>query len=418
MIRPDIHAIPSASHSVITKVEFYEMVNSAYRSLYDFAVLRNHPLSDYLLRDQQIDLKERGWKVHTLLLKLIDDLQPHNALPLSKEWRRHKLLVLRYVEAMQPNLVAEQLAVSRRQFYREYNLAMDALVDLLWMQVGFAESVKTGAPDHDAEAMQRELARISQYDTSADFAEVLEGILALLEKILQDKQIEIALNIPESMPRLSIGQNLLRQILLAILGVYAEHHEGCVLQIESAAQDQSAQIRFQVEPSVMPMSLAQSALETVYEIVQFAQGQIQALAEGEYFAGLVLDLPTEGQYTILVADDNEDTLALYQRFLSQKPYRVVTTSDAEAVITLALTIQPDFIVLDLMMPKRDGWDLLQALSNQPETKTIPVMICSVLKQKQLALSLGAAGFLAKPFTEQTLLTALTHLKQHEPSHYG
>jgi CheY-like chemotaxis protein len=74
-------------------------------------------------------------------------------------------------------------------------------------------------------------------------------------------------------------------------------------------------------------------------------------------------------------------------------------------------LRPDIIVLDLMMPEQDGWDLLQLLSNQPDTAHIPIMICSVLKQKQLALSLGAAAFLEKPFTEQALLEMLEKLRE-------
>jgi CheY-like chemotaxis protein len=64
-----------------------------------------------------------------------------------------------------------------------------------------------------------------------------------------------------------------------------------------------------------------------------------------------------------------------------------------------------------MIPDRDGWDLLQVLLNQPDTQHIPIIICSVLKQKELALSLGATAFLEKPISEQSLLSVLTALEE-------
>ena len=62
------------------------------------------------------------------------------------------------------------------------------------------------------------------------------------------------------------------------------------------------------------------------------------------------------------------------------------------------------------MPRQDGWDVLQVLLNQPETRHIPILVCSVLRQKELALSMGATAFLEKPVTEQVLLAALAALE--------
>ncbi len=68
------------------------------------------------------------------------------------------------------------------------------------------------------------------------------------------------------------------------------------------------------------------------------------------------------------------------------------------------------IILDLMMPDQDGWDLMQIFLNQASTQAIPIIVCSVLKQKELALSLGATAFMEKPVAEQELLSVLASLK--------
>jgi adenylate cyclase len=67
----------------------------------------------------------------------------------------------------------------------------------------------------------------------------------------------------------------------------------------------------------------------------------------------------------------------------------------------------------VMMPERDGWDLLQALRHNPATYDIPVIICSVLRQHELALALGAAAYLSKPISEHSLLQALAELHEQE-----
>ena len=122
-------------------------------------------------------------------------------------------------------------------------------------------------------------------------------------------------------------------------------------------------------------------------------------------------LPTNAHRTVLVVDDNEDVLELFQRYLSPHQYRVVTAQTAEKALGLAVRLRPDTITLDLMMPEQDGWDLLQALLNRADTCHIPIIVCSVLKQKELALSLGATAFLKKPVTEQELLSTLRALEE-------
>ena len=64
------------------------------------------------------------------------------------------------------------------------------------------------------------------------------------------------------------------------------------------------------------------------------------------------------------------------------------------------------MVLDVMMPKTDGWELLQSLRSHPQTSTIPLVMCSVLREQPLALSLGATDYLIKPVSQPQLLEVL------------
>ena len=85
---------------------------------------------------------------------------------------------------------------------------------------------------------------------------------------------------------------------------------------------------------------------------------------------------------------------------------VQTARDAEQAFAQLRRGAPAAIFLDIMMPDQDGWDVLQRLLNHPEARLIPVIICSVLQQRDLALSLGATAFVQKPFSPESLLAVL------------
>ena len=68
--------------------------------------------------------------------------------------------------------------------------------------------------------------------------------------------------------------------------------------------------------------------------------------------------------------------------------------------------QPRLIILDVMMPHQDGWEILGALQENPVTATLPVIVCSVLKEAELALALGACDYITKPVSQTQLLTVL------------
>ena len=70
---------------------------------------------------------------------------------------------------------------------------------------------------------------------------------------------------------------------------------------------------------------------------------------------------------------------------------------------------PNAIILDVMMPEQDGWELLQRLRTQPATRTVPIIVCTVFDDAQLAYSLGASAFVSKPANREKILAALKQL---------
>jgi CheY-like chemotaxis protein len=111
---------------------------------------------------------------------------------------------------------------------------------------------------------------------------------------------------------------------------------------------------------------------------------------------------------VLVIDDNADTLQLLQRYDTGTRYRLVTTQDPEQVLNLVEQLRPQIIVLDVMMPQVDGWELLGRLRQHPITEHTRLIVCTILAQEELALSLGADAFISKPVQRQTFLATLDH----------
>ena len=112
---------------------------------------------------------------------------------------------------------------------------------------------------------------------------------------------------------------------------------------------------------------------------------------------------------VLVIDDNEELLELVARYLSDHTVSVTTAASSEEGLRLARSTRPDAIIPDVMMPGMDGWEALQTFKTWPETADIPIVVCSVFHDPELAYSLGASVVLAKPVRRGEVLAALHEL---------
>ena len=113
---------------------------------------------------------------------------------------------------------------------------------------------------------------------------------------------------------------------------------------------------------------------------------------------------------ILVAEDNPQAAHLLRLYLSEAGYDVEVARDGAEAIEKARALRPFAMTLDVMLPVKDGWQVLQELKSYPETSDIPVIIVSVVDDYQLGFSLGAAGYLVKPIDKNQLIKLLGGLK--------
>ena len=114
---------------------------------------------------------------------------------------------------------------------------------------------------------------------------------------------------------------------------------------------------------------------------------------------------------VLVVDDEKGTRELITRGLQREGFRVLAAATGEEALRLAREKRPDAISLDVLMPGMDGWTVLRSLKADPLTASIPVVMVSMLDDRDIGHALGAADYLTKPFDREKLVQALRRFRQ-------
>ena len=123
---------------------------------------------------------------------------------------------------------------------------------------------------------------------------------------------------------------------------------------------------------------------------------------------------TRGRNQVLVIDDEDTARDLMRRFLVREGFDVVTASNGEEGLELARQLRPSMITLDVLMPGRDGWSVLQELKSDPELSAIPILMLTILDDNKMGYALGAAEYMTKPIDRGRLRTLLEKYRARAP----
>jgi len=113
-----------------------------------------------------------------------------------------------------------------------------------------------------------------------------------------------------------------------------------------------------------------------------------------------------GTPTILLVEDNEDNRRIYSTILTHTGYRVLEAVDGEAGIALAIAEMPDLILMDVSIPKINGWDATRQLKANPATMGIPIIALTahaLATDREKATEAGCDGYIAKPAEPRVVL---------------
>lgn len=378
------------------------LVRDVLIHLYDNAYLQAHPLLPLLVTRHMPDPLARTQHLRNLIITTISSLKPvPPVVARSREWRPYGILVYRYLDGMSDQQIQRDLGISERQFFRDLKAGVALLTGKLQ-----AAAIQTDQADPDAlsdslQGMGVCFERLDLNWLGADTLPLVWGLATAHKKI-------VALT-PADEPAIAIADAALsRQALISALSHVLRHATGDVaMKVVTGGQTQAIYIHYEREATSADDDA--EALMLTSRLLEEQGGfiQRQTLPSQETMVGLHwrrFEKPT-----ILIVDDNPGMARLFARYLAGHGYRVASTTNGREAVDLAANGNAQLVLLDVMMRDMDGWAVLQQLKADRRTQGILVLICSVINEPELAMTLGAAGLIAKPVSREQLLHAVARI---------
>ncbi len=254
-----------------------------------------------------------------------------------------------------------------------------------------------------------------------DITEIINSVMSTASGLVKDKPVELKKIVPENMPKVRGDNTRIRQVLLNLISNVAKFtDEGAVTIEVSIKPGKSGKLELFIEvtdtgPGIagedqhklfQPFSQVDDSptrktggtglgLSICRSLMEMHGGDIglnwSEVGKGSRFY-FSLPLPNQPEldnaqpvgdpHTILVIDDDMQVIKLYQRYLNPQGYHIVPLTEPLKAVEKALEVRPLAITLDVMMPQKDGWSVLQELKNHPETRNIPIIMCSILEEEE------------------------------------
>ncbi|MBI5295206.1 MAG: GAF domain-containing protein [Chloroflexi bacterium] len=273
--------------------------------------------------------------------------------------------------------------------------------------------------------------------------DIISSVMSTVAGLVKDKPIRLVKNLENNLPHAFADPIRVRQVLINLFSNAAKFTDEGQITVEARLQtgvEGKPEIYIGVTdtgPGIaekdqgklfQPFSQVDDAptrktggsglgLSISQRLIQMHGGQIglnSIVGEGSTFHFTLPvyhepQQPESNSRLVLAIDDDPQVISLYERYLQSSGYQVIPLSDPSQAVRRVAELKPFAITLDIMMPGVDGWQVLTELKSNPETRDIPVMICSIIEEQERGFSLGAADYLVKPILEEDLVHALDRL---------
>lgn len=268
--------------------------------------------------------------------------------------------------------------------------------------------------------------------------EAVDRVITSMQARADDKNLTLQSDVPSELPTVNADFDRVVQILTNLVGNACQYtpDNGEVLvsaradhgQVQVSVRDTGVGIRAEDQenifdrffraddPAVQGTPGTGLGLSIVRSLVEMQGGEIwvdSELGKGSTFTFTLQACEDTGPASpepriekLLVVEDNPDIAQLIQLHLSDRYREVFIAHRGEEALQIAERERPDLITLDVMLPGMDGFEVLERLKAEPETRAIPVIIVSVVPDPQRGLRLGAFDYVTKPIDEQRLMSAV------------
>ncbi len=296
-----------------------------------------------------------------------------------------------------------------------------------------------------------EAGKMELYPETFDIAAVVQEVAATVEPLTQKKANTLAVHCPPDLGTMHADLTKVRQILFNLLSNACKFTENGTVTLEVAREPaDGAGFVFRVRDTGIGMTPEQAAklfqpftqadasttrkyggtglgLAIAQHFAEMMGGAITLHSEPGKGSTFTVRLPAQvagrpqqppaeepaavpagqkGTGTVLVIDDEPAAREWVARFLAEEGFRPITAADGETGLRLARQFHPDVIILDVIMPRMDGWAVLTVLKSEPRLADIPVILLTMIDEQNLGYLLGAADYLTKPVDRERLAAVL------------
>lgn len=286
-----------------------------------------------------------------------------------------------------------------------------------------------------------------------NLSDLINSVMSTAVGLVKDRPVRLNQIIPDYIPTVQADPTRIRQVLLNFVSNAAKFTEQGIITVEASLStdptgkpevmvtitDTGAGIAPQDQYKLFqPFSQVDDSptrktggtglgLSICRSFIEMHNGRIGLLRSeigvgSTFFFTLPLPQPeqteeeTNGTNVILSIDDDPQVISLYQRYLRPQGYQVIPVTNPREAVARAIELKPYAITLDIMMPDIDGWSVMQALKTDPQTRNIPILVCSILEEEEKGFSLGASDYLVKPFLQEDLSNAINRLNNDGKIH--
>lgn len=392
---------------------FLDQVKQVLEHLYDFPFLNRHPLA----RDAAEPIPSRnvaateplGHILRRELIAAIETLNPGVGIGVrSNPARLYNLLHMHYVGGMTVQEAAHDLGISLRQAYRDLRRGHITVGEVLWFHrhgqadiiddVSFDSAVESADPAA-VSSVRSEVERLKEHRAPADITAILDAALRAVNKLADDQGMTLDIHIPSESLTLMTNPVAAQQVFISLLSQAIRETDSSTLRVTLTANGEAGAALDltwdMASERPTPPNVVRQLVEALHWGLTAEDGRIHVTMRAT-------------ATTLLIVDDNEGLVDLLQRYFTGLTYEVISAASGREGLELAESAHPDVVLLDLMMPEMDGWEMLQRLRTHADSRvrTLPTVICSVIHDPDLAYSLGASAFVAKPVNKDKLLAAL------------